>query len=143
MTRRGKNSKAALLREVALFSACGPKELGLIARVADEISVPEGKVITSEGQAGREFFVIADGKAKVAVGGKRVATLGPGDFFGEMALLEDLPRAATVTAESDMELYVVERRAFTALVSEAPTVAIKIMRGLAHRVRALEKSFAH
>jgi CRP/FNR family transcriptional regulator, cyclic AMP receptor protein len=97
-------------------------------------------VIVRQGDLGRECFVIRDGKAKVAIRGKRSAVLGPGSFFGEMSLLDQGPRSATVTAETDMRLLVLGSREFSSLVEEVPTVAVRVMRGLAERLREAERS---
>ncbi len=100
------------LQEVALFSACSRKDLQLVARRAEDVRVPAGKVLVTEGETGHEFFVILEGTAKVTRQGRRIATLGPGQAFGELALLDKAPRNATVVAESDMELVVLGQREF-------------------------------
>ena len=135
--------KADILAKVLLFSGCDRKELMSIASLATEVEVPEGKVLAKEGQPGREFYVILDGKAAVQIGGAEVATLGPGDFFGEMALLDQGPRVATVTASSPMEVAVLDPREFSTLVEEHPGVARKILKVLAQRLRDSEKSPTH
>jgi CRP-like cAMP-binding protein len=137
------NRKIDVLSKVLLFSGCDRKELGQIAGLATEIDVPKGKVLAQEGSPGREFYVILDGKASVAIGGKQVATLGPGDFFGEMALLDQGPRVATVTAEDEMEVAVLDPREFATLVEEHPGVARKILKGLAQRLRESERAPTH
>jgi CRP/FNR family transcriptional regulator, cyclic AMP receptor protein len=138
--RRGRKWKADLLRNVRLFSTCTKRELARIAALVDEVEAPKGKVIVRQGDLGRECFVIRDGKAKVAIRGKRSAVLGPGSFFGEMSLLDQGPRSATVTAETDMRLLVLGSREFSSLVEEVPTVAVRVMRGLAERLREAERS---
>jgi CRP/FNR family transcriptional regulator, cyclic AMP receptor protein len=138
--RRGRKWKADLLRNVRLFSTCTKRELARIAALVDEVEAPKGKVIVRQGDLGRECFVIRDGKAKVAIRGKRSAVLGPGSFFGEMSLLDQGPRSATVTAETDIQLLVLGSREFSSLVEEVPTVAVRVMRGLAERLREAERS---
>ena len=138
-----KNRKTEVLAGVLLFSGCDRKELSQIASLATEIDVPEGKVLAQEGTPGREFYVILDGKAGVAIGGRDVATLGPGDFFGEMALLDQGPRVATVTAETPMEVAVLDPREFSTLVEEHPGVARKILKVLAQRLRDSEHAPTH
>lgn len=135
-----KDKKLDLLRRHPFFSACSQRELSRIGSLADGIDVDVGAVLTKEGTPGREFFVVSSGKAKVTIRGRKVATLGPGEFFGEMALVSPEPRSATVTAETPMKLYVVEGRAFWSLIDEVPSVARKVLRGLADRLRAVQKS---
>lgn len=135
--------KEDLLRDVPLFSACTRKELSLISKLADRVEIGAGDVLTQEGSPGREFFVIAEGTAAVDVRGKVVAKLGPGDFFGEMALLDLGPRAATVRAESPMTVYVIEQRDFGRLLDDVPVVARKILAGLAARLRQVQGAPAY
>jgi CRP/FNR family cyclic AMP-dependent transcriptional regulator len=137
---RSKNQKIDLLKKVWLFSACSDKELKHIASLADQVEVEEGAVLTKEGKLGVDFFVIAGGKAKVSIRNRRVANLGPGDFFGEMALLDQGPRAATVTAETPMSLLVLGARNFTELLDSTPSVSRKILKGVAERLRKIEKA---
>ena len=142
--RKSKSSKVELLRGISLFSACSNRELGRIASLADEIDVPEGRVLTREGEPGREFFVVVDGRARATVGNRtKLDALGPGTSFGEMALLDEGIRAATVTAETDMHLLVIDSRSFSALIQEVPSVARKILRAMAQRLRVAEKEAAH
>lgn len=135
---KGQNAKLELLGNVRLFSTCNRRELARIASLVDEIDAPEGKVLVRQGDTGQECFVIAEGKAKATIRGKGSAVLGPGSFFGEMSLLDQGPRSATVTAETDMHLLVLGSREFSALINEVPVVAVRIMRGLAERLRAAE-----
>ena len=136
--RRGKRSKQELLANVRLFSICNKRELARIASLVDEVDAPKGKVLVRQGDLGSECFVIADGRAKATIQGKGSAMLGPGSFFGEMSLLDQGPRSATVTAETDMHLLVLGSREFSALVEEVPIVAVRMMRGLAERLRDAE-----
>jgi CRP-like cAMP-binding protein len=138
-SKRGKNSKVELLGNVRLFSTCNKRELARIASLVDEVDAPKGKVIVRQGDPGRECFVIADGKAKATIRGKGTAMLGPGSFFGEMSLLDQGPRSATVTAETDLHLLVLGSREFSSLVHEVPTVAVRMMQGLAERLRSAER----
>ena len=123
------------LSEVPLFSALSRKELGLVARRAEDVKVDAGRVLVSEGSSGSEFFVILEGTAKVSRRGRKVATLGPGAAFGELALLDRAPRNATVTAETDMELVVLGQREFGGVIDEVPGVARKLLTGMARRLR--------
>ena len=111
MTLR-RDAKVDLLKKVPLFAGCSKTELRQLARIADEIDLREGTVLTREGRAGREFFVLIAGDARVSKKGKKVADLGSGDWFGEIALLTDSPRTATVTATSAVDVLVITDRAF-------------------------------
>jgi len=123
----------ARLKEVPFFSKLKKKELELIARQADEIDVPAGKVLAKQGDLGDEFFVIEAGTAEVARDGDRVNVLGPGDFFGEIALLEDDRRNATVTAMSPMSLIVMTRASFRAIDRAMPHVHKAVQEAIEQR----------
>jgi CRP/FNR family transcriptional regulator, cyclic AMP receptor protein len=142
-SRRDRKSKAELLGQVGLFRTCTKRELARIASLVDEVDAAKGKVIVREGDPGRECFVIADGKAKATIRGRGSEMLGPGSFFGEMSLLDQGPRSATITAETDMHLLVLGSREFSSLVNEVPTVAVRMMRGLAERLRGAERRQPH
>ncbi|HZA60848.1 MAG TPA: cyclic nucleotide-binding domain-containing protein [Actinomycetota bacterium] len=134
------DEKLELLAKVPLFSLCTKKELQLIGQLTDQLDIPQGDVLTREGEPGREFYVIAEGKAKVVLRDTELATLGPGDFFGEMAIVDQGPRAATITAETPMRAYLVDHQAFWTMVAEAPSVAQSVMRALAQRLRGAENA---
>ena len=138
-----KRSKIDVLQNVWLFSACTSKELGRIASLVDEAEVPAGAVLTKEGATGREFFAVAEGKATAKIRGKKVASYAPGDIFGEMSLLDAGPRSATITADTPMQLYVLDARSFATLIDKHPAVARKILRVMAARLRKAEKAPTH
>jgi CRP/FNR family transcriptional regulator, cyclic AMP receptor protein len=142
-SRSGRKSKQELLANVRLFSTCNKRELARIASLVDEVDAPKGKVIVRQGDPGRECFVISEGRARATIRGKGSSMLGPGSFFGEMSLLDQGPRSATVTAETDMHLLVLGSREFSSLVNEVPTVAVRMMRGLAERLRGAERRQPH
>ena len=96
----GHNTKIDLIKRVPLFASASKSELEEIASIADEIDLPEGKTVIREGETGREFLVIVEGSADVDRGGRKIATLGPGDFAGEIALIAKMPRTATITTTS-------------------------------------------
>jgi SAM-dependent methyltransferase len=123
------------LKAVPLLEACTTEELDRIATLADEIEVPAAEVLTHEGEREALFYIIATGAATVTREGQKLATLGPGAFFGEMALLTRGPRTATVTADTAMKLLRLDERSFEALLKEAPTVARKVLEGVARRLR--------
>lgn len=130
----GKDQKLDQLANVQLFSACNRKELGLIGRATDEVDVAAGKVLCEQGKPGYEFYLILDGEATVRRNGKKVATLGPGRSFGELALLTRLPRNATVEAATDMTLLVLGQREFSGLLDEVPGIAHKLLSSMAQRL---------
>jgi len=119
---------------VPLFSACSKDELRKLARHTTDIPVAEGHVLCREGERGLEFFVIVSGRAKVSRKGRKVGEVGPGDFFGELSLLIDSDRNATVTALTKMEAIVLSRRDFEAALADAPRMTRKIMSGMAKRL---------
>ena len=122
------------LSEVPMFRALSKRDLGLVARLAEDYKVAAGQVLTREGKRESQFYFIVDGKAKVTRGKRTVATLGPGDYFGELALLDPGPRNATVTAQTDMEVLELGSREFGGLLEEVPTIARKLLAGLARRL---------
>jgi CRP-like cAMP-binding protein len=130
-----KDNKLDHLAQVRLFRACSRKELTIIGRASDEVRVAAGKTIVQEGQTGHEFFLILEGQASVHRNGRKVATLGPGDYFGELALLDRGPRNATVKADTDMELLVLGQREFSGVLDEVPTIAHKLLSSMATRLR--------
>ena len=131
------------LSTVRLFSGCSKKELQSVARLCTLLSVEEGSVLTTEGTSGRECFVIADGKARVTIGGRKVGEVGPGECVGEMALLDGGRRTATVTAESPMNTYILSVSEFRSLLDVNPTILRNIATSLAQRLRALEAHYPH
>jgi CRP/FNR family cyclic AMP-dependent transcriptional regulator len=112
----------AELKDVPFFSSLSKRELTTVAQQMEEIDIPEGKQLVREGDFGHEFFLIVDGTAEVVRGGARIAERGPGEFFGEMALLDEERRTATVTAKSPMRVLVMTRQNFRALDGTAPEV---------------------
>lgn len=123
----------ARLKKIALFAQLPEREREQVARWSDELDVPSGKHLVDEGQFGYEFFVIEDGTADVLKGDEKLAELGPGDFFGEIALLEEERRTASVIATSGMRAIVMTRRDFDSMQSELPSVAATIRQALEER----------
>ncbi len=130
-----KDEKLDQLGRMWLFSALSKRDLQVIGRASDEVDVPAGKVLTEEGRQGHEFYLILDGQAAVRRNGKKVATLAPGQYFGELSLLDRGPRTATVTADSDMRVLVLGQREFLGVLDDVPGLAYKILRIMAHRLR--------
>ncbi|HTZ10111.1 MAG TPA: cyclic nucleotide-binding domain-containing protein [Acidimicrobiales bacterium] len=123
------------LGSIWLFSACSGAQLRTIRKAVDEITVPAGKVLCEEGTVGREFFFIVDGTAAVRRGGRKVASLQPGRYFGELALLDRKPRSASVVSETPMTLLVLEQRRFNGLLDEMPTLSNKLLVAMCQRLR--------
>jgi CRP-like cAMP-binding protein len=134
---RGKTRKVELLRHVKLFGLCTDKELADIASLGDEMTLKQGDVLTKEGTPGAECFVVISGEAEATVRGEPIARLGAGEVIGEMALLDTAPRTATVTALTEMELFVLEPRSFSDLLDRHPSVAKRMLASLARRMRAM------
>ena len=130
----GHNSKIDLIKRVPLFSSASKHELEEIASLADEIDLPAGRAVITEGETGREFFVLVEGTADVERGGKKVASIGPGDFFGEIALIAKTPRNATITTTSPVRALVITDRAFKQLLDHSPTIAVGVLAALAERL---------
>ena len=128
-----RDSKIDLLRSVPLFAECSQKELGRIAAIADELYQPEGTRLIEEGKKGREFFVLVDGSVDVRRNGRKLRTMGNGDFFGEIALITDSPRSATVTATSPVRVLVITSQAFQRLLADTATLQPKVLAALAER----------
>jgi CRP/FNR family cyclic AMP-dependent transcriptional regulator len=126
------------LERVQLLAGVQKRELERLARLFRERTFPEGSTITVEGDPGIGFFVIVDGSAEVSVAGERRAALGPGDSFGEMALIDEGPRSATVVAATDLRCLGLSAWDFKPFVEEHPTVAWTMLQALARRLRDLE-----
>jgi|SRR5919201_4741912 CRP-like cAMP-binding protein len=132
--RLRKNAKVELLSDVPLFAALSKNELGQLASIADEIDLPDGRVLIREGERGREFFIVLEGEAEIRRKGKKLATRGAGEFFGEIALVSDVPRVATVTAVSPLRALVIRDREFRALLEHVPAIALKVLDAVARRL---------
>jgi CRP-like cAMP-binding protein len=130
------------LQEVPFFSTLSKREIGEIAQATDEVDVKDGEVLAREGDVGQEFFVILDGTAEVTQGDERLAALGRGEFFGEMALLGDERRMATVTATSPMRVAVMSRSAFRGFDRTMPAMHGRICDAIEAR-RAAAHAHAH
>jgi CRP-like cAMP-binding protein len=132
--RLGKDAKVELLKQVPLFAKLDKKGLQDVAHIADEIDLPAGKEMATEGDRGREFFVLLKGEAEVTKGGRQINTMQEGDFFGEIALVTKMPRTATVTATTDVDVLVITERAFDELLKKSPEIGRNVAEALAERV---------
>jgi CRP-like cAMP-binding protein len=132
--RLHKDAKGELIRKVPLFAACSKRELADIASLADELAVPEGRTLIEEGKRGREFIILVEGSVDVRRRGRTVRKLSDGDFFGEIALVSNAPRTATVTTTSPARLLVIVDRAFAGLLQRSPGIQKKVLETLALRI---------
>lgn len=129
------DTKVDALAKAPLFSALSKQELGALAKATEDLEVEEGKVLTREGDLGREFFVIVEGDVSVTRDGDEIRRLGPGDFFGEIALIyENARRTATVTATSPLRFFVLTRQSFRSLLEHQPEIEDKVMAALEERL---------
>lgn len=132
------------LANVRMFSSLNRKELSLVARAADVVTVEAGAEVVTEGSTGHEFFLILDGQAAVKRNGRKVASLGPGSYFGELALLDRGPRSATIVADSDLKLAVLGQREFMGLLDQVPALSHKLLVSMATRLREADtKAVSH
>ena len=140
---RSKDQKLEMLKRIPLFANLSWPEIKRIGELTDEVDVSDGKVLTREGQSGREFYVIIDGQARVERNDQTLRIMQSGDFFGEIALIDGGPRTATVVAQGPVRLLVLNRREFQELLREFPNIQIKVLQALAQRVRHIEPEQAH
>jgi CRP/FNR family cyclic AMP-dependent transcriptional regulator len=129
------DTKADALAHCSIFSGLSRGELMELAKMTEDLEVEEGKALTREGQSGSEFFVIVDGEVSVTKDGQEIRKMGPGEFFGEIALLEDMPRTATVTAKTPLRFFVLTRQAFRSLLAHQPEIAQKVASELEKRLQ--------
>jgi len=131
------------LGAIWLFRACSAAQLRTIRKAVEEATVPEGRVLCEEGTLGREFFFIVEGTASVRRNGRKVATLSPGQYFGELSLLDRKPRSATVVSETPMTLLVLEQRRFNGLLDDMPTLSHKLLVAMSQRLRDADAKAIH
>jgi CRP-like cAMP-binding protein len=138
-----RDQKLDLLAGVPLFGQLGKHELQRVGQLADVLDLPAGRTLMRQGERGAEAMVIVEGRANVERDGRLLYEAGPGDVLGEMALLSNRPRIATVTLLTDTRLLVLARREFDALMTEMPSVRAQVMENLALRLMAAEDSATH
>lgn len=139
--RLHKDQRIEMLRGVSLFASCSRDELSRIASLVTLYEAKQGSVLAEQGEPGLEFFVVVQGSATATRNGVRLAELGPGSFFGELAILDGGTRTATVVADTDMQLFLFSRGEFRTLHSSAPTVAYKMLAELGARLRKADNMF--
>jgi CRP/FNR family transcriptional regulator, cyclic AMP receptor protein len=131
-----RNTKIDLLKRVPLFADCSKRELQEISLVTDEVDLPAGFQLTKEGASGQEFVLIVEGAADVIRRGKKINTVAGGDFVGEIALVTDEPRTATVRTTAPTQALVLTRRDFRALMKRIPSIQLKVLDAVAARLPA-------
>jgi len=129
---------ASALANSRLFGQCSRRELKAVAKAAKVRTVPRGTFLMNEGEPGRTMFVILSGQVRVTRKGRKVASLGPGEAVGELAVISAAPRTATVYADTDLEVAEISKRAFSDLIEEVPSFSRKLLEALAERVRELD-----
>jgi CRP/FNR family cyclic AMP-dependent transcriptional regulator len=132
------DTKADALRRCPFFADLSRNELIELAKASEDMEVEEGRVLTREGESGREFFVIVEGEVAVTKDGNEIRRMGPGDFFGEIALIEDTPRTATVTATAPLRFFVLTRQSFRSLLAHQPELEQKVNQALEERLRTTD-----
>jgi CRP/FNR family cyclic AMP-dependent transcriptional regulator len=137
------DERVALLREVALFHGVGDDGLAAVAARASEVAFEAGRTIVRQGEVGTGFFLIVAGQARVVRDGRTLADLGPGQFFGELSLLDQQPRIAQVVAEEPTVCLALASWDFEAILASQPGVALAILRGVARRLRAVSEEHSH
>jgi len=137
------DSKADLLAGCRLFDGLSPEQLAVVAERAVEVEFPSERVIARQGEVGTGFFVVAAGTVRVVRDGETLNRLGPGDFFGEMSVLDQMPRVAAVIAETPVTCLGIASWEFERLLLEQPALALAILRGVARRLRAVVEDHSH
>jgi CRP/FNR family transcriptional regulator, cyclic AMP receptor protein len=131
LTMAGTPTTDELLAQVPLFSGLTKKELSHIANLATRLDLPAGKEMTKQGEPGNEFVVVLDGEVDIIIDGEVVITRGSGSYFGEIALLSDRPRTATVVAKTPVAVEVIGRREFKSMIATQPTIATQLLANMA------------
>jgi CRP-like cAMP-binding protein len=129
-----RDAKIELLKQVPLFSHCNKKQLASVAQLADLVDIPAGKEVVTEGEVGQEFLIFVEGAGEVRRKGRRIDTVGPGDFVGEMSLLSGAPRNASVRTTSPTTLLAVTGRAFWGLLDQSPDIQRAVLKAVAERL---------
>jgi CRP/FNR family cyclic AMP-dependent transcriptional regulator len=127
------------LARIPLFEGLSKEQLSQVSSLMTPLDLKAGKVLARQGEIGREFLILLEGQVEVARDGKIIAVRGPGDFIGEIALLDNRPRTATVTARTDVVVEVLNRGEFASLLAEAPQLSAQVMATMARRLVALER----
>ncbi len=134
-----RSQKVEVLKKVPLFSLLSGRNLDEVGKIADDVQVKAGKILVQQGKPGWDFYLIAEGKARVEKDGRKIRALGPGDFFGEISLIDREPRTASVIAETDMTVLEVSYRSFLHLLETVPGLGRDMMTALCKYIRRAER----
>jgi len=137
------DEKLELLKTVPLFATCDKREIERLGMLAEEVDLPAGRVLFRQGDTAQEMFIVVSGQVRIERDGAVLANSGPGDFFGEIALVAGGPRTATATCVTSCRLLVLGRRDFHSLMDEFPGLKMRVLETLAKRVRALDTAAVH
>ncbi len=129
-----KDTKVAALKRSPLFAGLSQKELEELAQTSEDMEVEAGTVLARQGESGREFFVVLEGEVDVTRDGKQLDTRGGSDFFGELALVADMPRTATLTARTPLRFFVLTAQSFRSMLARSPDVELKVLRSMVTRL---------
>jgi CRP/FNR family cyclic AMP-dependent transcriptional regulator len=137
---RSKDARIEALRKVPLFAGLSRRDLARVLELSGEVEFVRGTIIVEAGDRARDFYVLLGGRARLSVPGRRTAVLGPGDYFGEMSVLDGQPRSATIVAETHVSALRIGRSAFLNLLDNYGSIGRKILIEMSKRVRAAERS---
>jgi CRP-like cAMP-binding protein len=138
-----KDPKVDMIKSVSMFSELGRRELEEIAQLVDEVDVPAGRVLMRQGDVGNEMFVVVSGKFRIERNGALLRELGPGAVIGEVALLSEGVRTATITAAEPSQILVAGHREFHRLLQDHPSIQMEIINSLAEKIRVLDQESVH
>ena len=137
------DEKLKLLKSVPLFAASDGREVERLGMLVDEVDLPAGRVLFNQGDSAHELFIVVSGQVRVERDGRLLANRGPGEFFGEIALVAEGPRTATATCVTDCRLLVLGHRDFHSLMDEFPSLKMRVLETLAKRIRTLDTTSVH
>ncbi len=138
-SKKSRLDTKANFRNLPIFAGCTEEQLAELDRLADEVHVEAGRTMMRQGELGQEFALIVDGEADIVKDGEVVARIGPGAYFGEVALLDSITRTASVVAATDLTLEVIDRRGFNTLLDDLPSLSRSMLKGMAQRMADLEE----
>lgn len=137
------DEKLKLLKTVPLFASCDAREVERLGMLIEEVELPAGRVLFNQGDSAQELFIVVSGQVRVERNGQVLAVRGPGEFFGEIALVAEGPRTATATCVTDCRLLVLVHRDFHTVMDEFPGLKMRVLETLAKRVRSLDTTSVH